>query len=262
MIYDCFQFFNEFDALEIRLEELDPLVDKFIICESTLTHNNKPKELRFLKNKDRYAKYLSKINYIVYDKFPENIDYWALESGQRQYMINGIDMENLKDNDIIMVSDVDEIPKRSFLKRLINNFNYSETVTICHKLYYGKIIYEVVEPAIHKNWGGTVVIPSKFFKKNPDMQYHRNLKDNWIKFTNTGSWHFSYMGTPQDVIDKISSFLHSEWDRKEVLDNIENNINDIKDPLGRPEFLLKKVEIDESYPEAIKNNLAKYKSLI
>jgi beta-1,4-mannosyl-glycoprotein beta-1,4-N-acetylglucosaminyltransferase len=262
MIYDCFQFFNEFDILEIRLEELYPIVDKFVICESTLTHNNKPNELKLKSKLDRYSKYLDKIIYIVYDQFPDDIGYWTLESNQRKYLINGIDMENLKDNDIIMISDADEIPKRSYLKRLINNFNYNESVTISHKLFYGKVIYQVIEPSIHQNWGGTVLIPGKFFKQMPDMQYHRNLKDNWTKFTNTGSWHFSYMGTPQDVINKISSFLHSEWDRKEVLDNIENNINNIKDPLGRPEFLLKKVKIDHTYPEAIKNNPEKYTALI
>jgi hypothetical protein len=262
MVYDCFQFFNEFDALEIRLEELYPIVDKFVLCESTLTHNGKPKELRFQNNKDRYAKYLDKINYVIYDKFPEKIEYWTLENDQRRYMINGVDMNTLKDDDIIMVSDVDEIPKRSYLKRLINNFNYDQTVTICHKLYYGKITYQVIEPAMHQNWGGAVVIPGKFFKSVPDMQYHRNLKDNWTRFTNTGSWHFSYMGTAQDIIDKVASYVHNEWDRKEVLDNIADNVNNIKDPLGRPEFLLKKVQIDDSYPEAIKNNLVKFKDLI
>ena len=115
---------------------------------------------------------------------------------------------------------------------------------------------------MHQNWGGAVVIPGKFFKSVPDMQYHRNLKDNWTRFTNTGSWHFSYMGTAQDIIDKVASYVHNEWDRKEVLDNIADNVNNIKDPLGRPEFLLKKVQIDDSYPEAIKNNLVKFKDLI
>jgi hypothetical protein len=97
---------------------------------------------------------------------------------------------------------------------------------------------------MHQNWGGTVVIPGKFFKTIPDMQYHRNLKDNWVRFTNTGSWHFSYMGTAQDIIDKVASYVHNcSGIEKKCFDNIASNVNDIKDPLGSTlKFLLKKVD--------------------
>lgn len=262
MIYDCFQFFNEFDTLEIRLEELYPVVDKFVICESTLTHSNKPNELKFKANLDRYSKYLDKITYIVYDKFPEDIGYWTLENDQRRYLINGIDMENLKDEDVIMISDVDEIPKRSILNRLIKSINIDTAISIGHQLFYGKLTNKVVSPEMHKNWGGTVIVPGKLFKQIPDMQYHRNNKDIYTKITNSGSWHFSYMGCTENIKHKIQSFCHSEWDQQDVLDNIAKNVEDVKDPLGRPEFILQKVEVDNSYPEAIKNNPEKYKLLI
>lgn len=262
MIYDCFQFFNEFDTLEIRLEELDPIVDKFVICESTLTHSNKPNELKFKYNESRYAKYIDKIIYIVYDKFPSEIGYWTLENDQRKYLINGIDMKNLKDTDMIMISDVDEIPKRSALKRIVSNFNYDTPVSIGHQLFYGKLTNKVVSPEMHRNWGGTVILNGKMLKSNSDMQYHRNNKDIYTKITNNGSWHFSYMGCSENIKHKIQSFCHSEWDRQEVLDNIAENVKNNKDPLGRPEFILQKVDIDNSYPEAVKNNPEKFKDLI
>jgi beta-1,4-mannosyl-glycoprotein beta-1,4-N-acetylglucosaminyltransferase len=262
MIYDCFQFFNEFDVVEIRLEELYPIVDKFVICESTLTHSNKPNELKFMKHKDRYAKYLDKITYIVYDSFPENIGYWTLENAQRKYLLSGIDMQNLKPDDILMISDADEIPNRSFLSELLNSYNFNHPVTICQQLYYSKLTHKVIEPSMHKNWGGTVAIPGKTFKYNPDFQFYRNGKDIGARFFDTGSWHFSYMGTTEDIKNKIQSFCHSEWDQESVLNKIESNVSSCRDPLGRPEFRLEKVEIDNTYPELVKSNPEKFEHII
>lgn len=262
MIYDCFQFYNEFDAVEIRFEELYEIVDKFIVCESTKTHSNKPNKLKFMNNIDRYKKYVDKIHYIVYDKFPENIGYWTLENEQRKYLANGINIDNLEDSDLLMISDADEIPNKSFLKWLTSNFKYDHPVTIGQQLYYSRLTHKVVEPQIHMNWGGTVVIPGKLFKLNPDFQYYRNQKDSGYKFIDTGSWHFSYMGSTEDIKNKIQSFCHSEWDQEQVLNNIGNNIQNCKDPLGRSEFKLEKVFIDNTYPELIKNNTEKFAHIV
>lgn len=55
MIIDCFTFFNELDVLEIRLRELDGVVDRFVLVEATLTHQGKPKPLLYAENKERFA---------------------------------------------------------------------------------------------------------------------------------------------------------------------------------------------------------------
>lgn len=70
MIYDCFSFFNELDLLEIRLNTLDKVVDKFILFESTLTHTGNPKPLYYAENKDRFAKFSDRIVHIVVNDFP------------------------------------------------------------------------------------------------------------------------------------------------------------------------------------------------
>jgi hypothetical protein len=98
MVYDCFQFFNELDTLEIRLEELYPVVDKFIICESTKTHSGKNKPLRYIENADRYKKYADKIKYLVFSDCPPDATSWQLENNQRRYMINGL--VDIYDHDI------------------------------------------------------------------------------------------------------------------------------------------------------------------
>ena len=65
MIYDCFIFFDELDLLEIRLEEIYPVVDRFVLCEAPMTFSGKPKELVFQNNKERFAPYLDKIEHII-----------------------------------------------------------------------------------------------------------------------------------------------------------------------------------------------------
>ena len=63
MIYDCVIFFNELDLLEVRLNELKNVVDKFVIVEASFTHSSKPKEFCFENNKERYQEFLDQIIY-------------------------------------------------------------------------------------------------------------------------------------------------------------------------------------------------------
>ena len=273
MLYDCFQFFNELDILEIRLEELYSVVDKFVICEATKTFSGKPKELRFLNNKERYSKYLDKIKYVVYDDFSsynnpwQYSDNWRSECEQRRHLISGINLSHLSDNDMVMLSDVDEIPTRNLMQKLKidfykNRVNYDQPLTICSQLYYGKITNKVIEPDEFLNWRGNVIINGKLLKEIPDFQYFRHYKDTFRNIRDTGSWHFSYAGTAEQVIYKIQSYSHSENDIPDIIDNVKENIENCKDVLNRSDYKLEKVQIDETYPEAIKNNPEKYKDII
>jgi beta-1,4-mannosyl-glycoprotein beta-1,4-N-acetylglucosaminyltransferase len=85
MIYDCFTFFNELDILEIRLNILKNVVDKFVLVEATRTHQGKEKPLYFSENKARYKEFEDKIIHIVIDEYPpyEGKSAWVLERYQR-----------------------------------------------------------------------------------------------------------------------------------------------------------------------------------
>ena len=266
MIYDCFTFFNELDLLEIRLEELYPIVDQFVICESVKTHTGKDKPLRYLENIDRYKKYQDKIKYVVYKDFPipQNWSYrdnWIMEANQRRFLISGINLKNLEDDDTILVSDIDEIPKRSFLKGLLYSTK-PDIVTLCSQLYYGKINYKVVFPDEYSNWRGTVCLRGQIVKKNPDLHHYRLYKDSYPCTRDTGSWHFSYVGTEEQIIYKIESYIHGEFNNENVKNSIKDNLKNCKDILNRDDFKLEKVQIDDSYPEAVKENPSKYENLI
>ena len=83
MIYDCFTFFNEFDLLEIRLNELDSVVDKFVLVEATKTFSGKDKPLYFNENKNKFNKFLNKIIHVIVDEYPNLNGDWVIENHQR-----------------------------------------------------------------------------------------------------------------------------------------------------------------------------------
>jgi len=265
MIYDCFTFFNELDLLEVRLEELYPVIDKFVICESNITHSGNKKPLYFLDNKDRYAKYMDKIVHLVFNKEKSDnwqySDNWKTENDQRRFLIRGIDLNTLQDSDKIMISDVDEIPKREIIYQLKKK-EIEAPVTLTLRLFYTRLTNMVVAPDGVANWRGPVIINGKILSKNLDLQFYRDFKDSfeYIRFweyppplSNCG-WHFSYIGNRETVIQKIESFAHQESNTEEVKRILSKNNNICTDPFDRPEFILEKVEINDNYPELIKNS--------
>ena len=118
LIVDAFTFYNEFEMLEFRLAELDHVVDFFVICEATLTHAGRPKELLFERHADRYAKYLHKIVHVVDDDMPPTDDAWVREHHQRNALTVGLEGLNLAPSDWVLVTDCDEIPSTTLLASL------------------------------------------------------------------------------------------------------------------------------------------------
>ena len=122
-VFDTFTFYNEFDMLEFRLMELDSVVDKFIISESTLTFSGNKKPLYFEENKHRFKKYLHKIHHVVVDDSPQGFTRdktWEREYHQRNSIANSLNYLGLKEEDIIIHGDVDEIPDVNIIKKWKN----------------------------------------------------------------------------------------------------------------------------------------------
>lgn len=111
-IFDCFPFFSELDLLEVRLETLDPVVDFFVLAESPVTYRGEPKPLHFLENRHRFEKFLHKIRHVPVDDIPRAHGFhenWGRETFQRGALERGL--HDGRDDDIVMMSDLDEIPR-------------------------------------------------------------------------------------------------------------------------------------------------------
>ena len=221
-IYDCFIFFNELDILEIRLNELYDVVDRFVIVEARKTHGGKDKPLYFNENLNRFSKFLNKITYSVIEDFPfESASPWQYQGYQRAYIMNNL--KDCQDDDMIIFSDCDEIPKASTIKSYPHIMSFSQT------LYY----YDFNTMAKDK-WNKAKILPFKDFKiaydKNQDLtQYVRDVECEKIK---DGGWHFSYFSDLNGVMKKLTSFSHQN-DFKHLKDcDVSNLIKEQKDIFG------------------------------
>lgn len=121
MLYDCFTFFNELEILEIRLHELDRVVDRFVLVEATRTHSGEPKPLYYDENKRYFSRWKTKIIPIIVDDMPESDNPWTRERYQRDAIGRGL--HQCSPDDTILISDVDEIPAAQRVKQLSPHYS-------------------------------------------------------------------------------------------------------------------------------------------
>lgn len=237
-VYDCFPFFNELDILEVRFNELYDSVDRFVIVEATKTHGGKDKPLNFNNNLERFKQFLNKVTYIVVEDYP-TLDSWSIERHQRDQIMRGLTQCN--DNDIIMITDADEIPNAEAIK------NYKDGIMgFEQKLYYYKLNCQATQ-----NWDWAKICQYKDVKeKTPcGVRYTYTAGDKLIP---NGGWHFSYITDTKGIIEKIEASAHREYDQPMLKDptRIEALVKAGKDIFDRP-LTYNFVKIDNTYPKFI-----------
>ena len=111
MIYDCFSYLDEDVLLDLRLNILNEIVDQFVIIEGNKTWQNNHKKFKF--NIEKFEKFKNKINYIKIEDLPDGDNPYLRENHQRNSILRGL--INTKENDLIIISDLDEIPNLSLI---------------------------------------------------------------------------------------------------------------------------------------------------
>ena len=228
-IFDCFMYFDEEVVVDVRLNTLDEFVDYFVIVESKYTHKGDRRELRF--NHKKFEKFKDKIIYVIDDQIysktemvnPEDnegeksrkyiFNAAYRENGQRNLIIKGL--SGAKNEDLILISDVDEIPK-------LSNLNLKEIheqiILFRQDMFYYK--FNLHLPNLI--WTGTKACRKKHLTS---PQWLRDIKDRKysffrfdtffskkkymnIKIINDGGWHFSNIKTAKEIEYKLRSYLH------------------------------------------------------
>lgn len=274
MIVDCFGFCNEKDILEIRLETLSPLVDKFIIVEAELTQTLKLKPLYFEENKERFSKYLDKIIHVkvLANECPSNeFNLWEMENFQRNQIKKGLSKLELDDNDVVLIGDCDEIPNPIKLERVL--FHPKRTIRldqiVSFVCYFNCYYLNLYAPL--REWVGTVATPY-WLLNTITPQYIRNNKDYYDRIEDAG-WHFSYcFGGYQGVWKKYFSTI--EPLDKNVLIDKEKGFKELfeKHVIQEKHFLyidrpqdksvdLKILSLDK-LPVCVQNNQEHYRDLL
>ena len=293
-IFDCFMYFDEEIVLDLRLNTLNEYVDYFVIVESVFTHRGEKRNLLF--DHKKFEKFKDKIIYLVFDQEPKNIEkvndndskgeksrkyiFNAAfrENGQRNFILKGLN--KAKDNDLILISDVDEIPNLVDL-----DFEKIDEKIILFKqdMFYYK--FNLKLPNL--NWTGTKGCKKKHLKT---PQWLRNIKDKKysffrldiifsktkyidIRLINDGGWHFTNIKTAAEIEYKLKSYLHHrEFDvnpmsKDQISEVIKNKqaIYDLKvdkrtNKIGNGSKL-EKYSLDK-LPKFLKDNSNQYKEWI
>jgi len=234
-IVDAVCFFQELDLLELRLSELDPVVDRFVIVEANRTHKGTLKPLYYAENKARFAQWEEKIVHIICPLADDGDGLPSIrrrEMTQRNAILQGV--RDCKDDDIILISDCDELPRSHLIPTYLDD---GIVATYLQKLYY----YNFNTHAPDRVWPGTRVCRvsdaralSPHVIRNglgqPDSIYplYRHIVD--------GGWHYSYFGGVKAIQSKMTEFLHQELVNEENTNEqiIEARIALGHDIWGRP----------------------------
>jgi beta-1,4-mannosyl-glycoprotein beta-1,4-N-acetylglucosaminyltransferase len=207
MIVDCFSFFNEVSLLSFRLKYLSDAVDRFVIVESKYTHTGLPKPLylKSLIDGGVLHEHKDKIVHVVVDQFPETTNPWTREFIQRNRIMEGLNrIAGLKDDDMILISDADEIPERTIIQYLVpGDYGLIQT------MYYYNAEF------MQKNqWNKARFVRWRTLKNVTPTKLRLM---NMVVSVPCG-WHFSYFGDEKHIIKKIESFTHQELNTDEVKD--------------------------------------------
>lgn len=269
--YNCFQFYNELDILEIRLQEGWDTTDYFVISEASHTHSGKSKEYVLLDNWERFKPYADKIKRIQVDEsieeqsrvFPGETPEWVREKYQRYALGRGL--TEVQPNDLIVISDLDEIPRSEIIGMIQEDANDYDRYILKIPHFHFRINYMRIHP--------TVTIPNIIVVKGrafTNTMSERQFTFPWFSpppntvFLEHGGWHFTDFGNDEHVINKLKSFCHIEQDVPKFLDviNIENLIANKIDRDAGPEKKFEYVKVDDYFPKCIFENLDRWNHMI
>jgi hypothetical protein len=206
-VYDCFLYNNERELLALRLQLLAGVVHKFVIVWSRRTFTGLKKSEEFPRDVFQSLGLQEKVELIELDEL-EGKDAWEKEAFSRNALARGI--ADARPADLIMVSDVDEIPRPSVLAGFVQTFDYAGAVVLALDYYNFKLNYQLVH-GLQAVWAGPVVCRRKDFRSAQALREERwRLLDNPSGCVEDSGWHFSFLTTTGEVAVKLASFSHQE----------------------------------------------------
>lgn len=277
MVIDCIPFFNELDILKLRLHILDPLVDRFVIEEATHTFSGLPKELCFEKNREMFEEFLPKITYLVVDNSPEEISTHERDKFQKNALAKAL--TDASDEDVLILSDVDEIPNPAVLQELVKRFDPDKIYHLAQRNFYCYLNMEEVSgnllsitgefPGVERRmWLGTKVFAKKNIPESGIIDLREiSPEDPRSVRVADGGWHFGYMGSCHEtdvsrrVGTKVVAAAHQEYNTEDVLAEVKDRLILGEDIFGR-NAVFQWAVVDESYPQYLLEHKSEYDYLI
>lgn len=248
MIYDCFTYHNEKEILDIRVNELAPLNVVHVLVESKYTFTGIEKKLEYDCGG---IKYPNVYNFCA--DVPNNGNPWDNEKSQRDYIKDALATLKPNDKDVIIISDVDEVPSCE----AVRTYNPNMKQTSLKMNHYGGYLNLIYDRA---SWPYCKITTWGLLKKTtPSKVRLHNTDHTHVPY---GGWHFAWMGGIERVFKKFKSFSHQEPDIQQFSDyeKLKKRLENGQSIFG--DNYIEVCEIDESYPVYVRNNKEKFDNLI
>ncbi|MDR0949124.1 MAG: hypothetical protein LBM69_06385 [Lachnospiraceae bacterium] len=232
-IYSAFPFYNELDLLDFRLQVLSPVVDYFVVVEATHTFTGKSKPLYYQENKHRFRRYANKIIHVCVDELPAGGNPWDMDYFQRNAIMRGL--TKAKPDDIILLSDCDEIANPSTVLKLYNmDLSKPLSIPLCMCYYYMNCL-NVTAPYWYRC---KAVAYQTLLSSTPQEMRMFELSAENLKESDSlyPGWHLSYLNGVKGIQDKMNAFAHQEYNTEEYVgaEHLQDCIANGKDFIGRP----------------------------
>lgn len=268
-VFDCFIFFNELDLLELRLNVLNCCVDYFVIVESAITFQGEEKEYLFEKHRSRFAKFENKIIHFKVDKYtidfsnppyisdPQSLDetilnkiykyiddcphfdkkkefWWGNDFFQRECIWRALAVANPAPDDLILISDVDEIPNPETVIKIKDDILPKSLICLRqHEFCYYLNYYH------NSDWLGTCCfLYASYVNVSLNSVRFSSKRDEGLspQIAINGGWHFTSIGSVEAIKKKITSWSHREFNTAATLSGVEYNVRHGYDIFRRPGF--------------------------
>lgn len=280
-VFDCFPFFNELELLEIRLHELNDIVDQFVLVEATRTHQKKEKPLVYSENSHLFRDFSHKIRHVIVDRYPgfftrfRPVKNWDYERHQREMIIQGLG--DITDEDRIIISDVDEIPSEKAVK---SGLKQNKPVVFEQRFYSyylnnlctyfdtgGNTFIAQKTRDDTGFWHGSVMVSGKGLREIKSLNRVRKLRDyddKRVHVEKDGGWHFTSVGDVERIITKIESYAHAEANTSEVkdADRIRKAIAEGCSIYPDNESRFRLIELTDNLPVYIAENPDKFRHML
>ena len=202
-VFDLFAFNGEFDMLDLKLAEMGPWVDHFVIVEAGTTFTGLPKPLHFEERRGDYHSHADRITYVVVDGFPDHLtSAWAREFYQKDSAVAGLS-GRLAPDDLVLISDADEIVDRSVLGKFRGPAQGMSMRTFQH--FFNNEIVPARGAVI------SVIASARLLRFNGISYLRCGVKQYARKARlRAGGWHFTSITDPEGLEAKMKSYSHQE----------------------------------------------------
>jgi hypothetical protein len=253
-IIDTFPFHDELDVLEMRLTEIYDAVDAFVLVEADVTHQDAPKPYHFSDNAERFAPWADKITVVRATGLPTKTaapDPWAREHAQRDWIAEGLAQLDLTGSDIVLQSDVDEIPRTLHARNVRPGGGF---VVFGQRGHFWAIdwFYPI---EWHGTVAGTVASLSRIGSRPLVKMRDIRLTGTCPQHMRDAGWHLSWLGGPERVSKKLGAFCHPEV-ADHINDGIADDLRFWREGIHVDGIKMEPVDVDDGWPKWIRDGNA------